>query len=174
VKSLPPLEGTSLAGARIGKAPRHKACDLYHSSALVGSYYGPYKIITCPLCVPDTPRRRLALKLTRTGSFGRRTEMPVIVTLGVLGAAIAFLLFVLVGFWREGTSRERGREHVKVTPFCMACAEGWPHELNRAGEEVPAVRFQSRVLEMPSPAQNSTEERTAGRSEKRPVSRGVA
>jgi hypothetical protein len=101
--------------------------------------------------------------------------MSAILALGVLGATVAFFLFVLVQFWREAASpRREGGRHLKVMPFCMACAQGWPHALKMGAEELPAARLQSQVLEMPSPAENRTRERAVPRDQKQPVTRGAA
>lgn len=75
--------------------------------------------------------------------------MPTILGLGVLGAAIAFLSFVLVNFWREATGSLRRVEHVKMVPFCIACAQGWPHQPEIAPEDLWAADRQPEHLEVP-------------------------
>lgn len=75
--------------------------------------------------------------------------MPMVIMLGILGAAMAFLLFVLVNFWREATGPGRRGQHLKVMPFCIACTQGWPHELKIVPEDALLAQPHSRVLKMP-------------------------
>jgi hypothetical protein len=75
--------------------------------------------------------------------------MPVILVLGVLGAASAFLSFVLVNFWREATGSRRRAQQVETVPFCIACAQGWPHQPEIAPEDLWAADRQPRRFEAP-------------------------
>jgi hypothetical protein len=91
--------------------------------------------------------------------------MPAILTVVVLGAVLAFLLFVLVGFWREATSFGPPGEHLRVTPFCMSGAQGWPHANRVAAEDRSAARSRKAVLQMP--ALRETQVQIAHRGEAR-------
>ena len=139
-----------MSGAGVGhlhRGYRSGRCVSAHTSlykankGLTKSLWVPYAFLIC---------NALVSTLDAHGGYELqgRSAMAAILMAVVLGVASAFFLFVLIQFRREGMGSGRGGEkHLRGMPFCMACAQGWPHELSEA-DEFPIPSSHRRVVTM--------------------------